>query len=190
VSIQTPASLLDRLRHPEADDAWPRFVELYTPLIFFWAIRLGVPPSDVNDFVQDVFAVLVREMPRFEYQTGGRFRGWLWTLVLNKRREDRRKESTRPVLLQNDGLSEVPLDGSDFVPLDETEYRQYVVERALQLMKSEFETNTWQACWETVVSDRKPSEVAEELGMTVNSVHIARSRVLRRLRSELVGLLD
>jgi RNA polymerase sigma-70 factor, ECF subfamily len=190
MSIITPVSLLDRLKHSGADDAWSRFVELYTPLILVWAKKLGVPPTDVNDFVQDIFTTLVREMPRFRYQTGGRFRGWLWTLVLNKRREGVRRASARPVLVQDDGISDVEKEGSDIVPLDEAEYRQYVVERALQLMKSEFETTTWQACWETTVNGRTPMEVAEELGISVNSVHIARSRVLRRLRSELIGLLD
>ena len=49
---------------------------------------------------------------------------------------------------------------------------------------------TWRACWEFVVSDRPAKEVAAELGLTVNAVYLAKSRVLRRLRHELVGLLD
>ena len=50
----TPASLLDRLRQPEQATAWDRFVELYTPLLFHWAQRLGQQDSDCADLVQDV----------------------------------------------------------------------------------------------------------------------------------------
>jgi RNA polymerase sigma-70 factor (ECF subfamily) len=34
------------------------------------------------------------------------------------------------------------------------------------------------------------AEVAAELGITLNAVYLAKSRVLRRLRAELHGLLD
>jgi RNA polymerase sigma-70 factor (ECF subfamily) len=37
---RTPASLLERLRRPDERQAWDRFVELYSPLIYFWACRL------------------------------------------------------------------------------------------------------------------------------------------------------
>ena len=43
---------------------------------------------------------------------------------------------------------------------------------------------------EFVVRDRPAADVAAELGISVNSVYLAKSRVLRRLREELAGLLD
>jgi hypothetical protein len=33
----TPVSLLERLRQPTPRDAWARFVQLYSPLLFHWA---------------------------------------------------------------------------------------------------------------------------------------------------------
>ena len=75
-------------------------------------------------------------------------------------------------------------------PFDEVEYRQQLVRRALQIMQAEFETTTWKACWEFVVSGRPAAEVAAELGVSVDVVYGAKSRVLRRLRQELDGLLD
>jgi RNA polymerase sigma-70 factor (ECF subfamily) len=54
----------------------------------------------------------------------------------------------------------------------------------------EFQPVTWKACWEFVVCDRKADDVASELGVSVNAVYLAKSRVLRRLREELAGLLD
>jgi RNA polymerase sigma-70 factor (ECF subfamily) len=72
----------------------------------------------------------------------------------------------------------------------EAEFQQHLVMRALQLMQSEFQPVTWKACWEHVVCDRPAAEVANELGITVNAVYLAKSRVLRKLRQELQGLLD
>lgn len=63
----TPASLLYRLRQPEEKLAWDRFVELYSPLLFHWASQLGYQESDRADLVQDVFVILWRKLPEFEY---------------------------------------------------------------------------------------------------------------------------
>jgi RNA polymerase sigma-70 factor (ECF subfamily) len=73
---------------------------------------------------------------------------------------------------------------------DEVEYRQQLVGRALKLMQTEFQPATWKACWECVVMDRPAADVARELGITLNAVYLAKSRVLRRLHQELDGLIE
>lgn len=73
--------------------------------------------------------------------------------------------------------------------MEEREYRTYLVGRAL-IMAADFEQATWQACWDTLMLGRPTAEVAAELGITVNAVYLARSRVLSRLRPDLAGLLD
>ncbi|MBX9628519.1 MAG: sigma-70 family RNA polymerase sigma factor, partial [Gemmataceae bacterium] len=100
----TPVSLLESLRRPDPGPAWDRFVLLYTDLLFTWAHRLGAAGPDADDLVQDVFAVLVRELPAFRYSSGGRFRGWLWTVVRNKARERARRPA---VPVAAGGLSDV-----------------------------------------------------------------------------------
>jgi RNA polymerase sigma-70 factor (ECF subfamily) len=72
----------------------------------------------------------------------------------------------------------------------EVEYRQHLVRKALEVMRAEFESKTWQACWEHVVSEKTAAEVGRELGMSEAAVYVAKSRVLRRLRQELDGLLN
>jgi RNA polymerase sigma-70 factor (ECF subfamily) len=183
----TPASLLERLRGPTEQVAWERFVQLYTPLLCRWARRLGFQGQDEADLVQDVFALLVRKMPEFRYDPHRRFRGWLWTVTLNKARERYRQPAPRQAA---DGvLAEVPARPDDD-GLDEAEYREYLVRRALELMQAEFQPTTWKAFWECVTAARPAAEVAAELGISVDSVYAAKSRVLRRLRRELEGLLD
>jgi RNA polymerase sigma-70 factor (ECF subfamily) len=182
----TSPSLLEKLRHPNERAAWERFVDLYAPLLHHWARRLGRQASDADNLVQDVLVTLLEELPRFDYQPGRPFRGWLWTVTLNKHRKQLRV--TVPVL-RAIGVEdrEVP-DAAEEV--EEAEYRRYLVDRALRLMRADFEPATWKACWEYVVEGRAPAAVAAELGVTVNAVHLAKARVLKRLRQELAGLLD
>ncbi|HEY2154472.1 MAG TPA: sigma-70 family RNA polymerase sigma factor, partial [Isosphaeraceae bacterium] len=87
----------------------------------------------------------------------------------------------------------VEVDGDGDPPgraFEEAEYRRRLVLRALQVMKTDFQPATWRACWENVVDGRTAGDVARELGITINSVYLAKARVLRRLHLELDGLLD
>jgi RNA polymerase sigma-70 factor (ECF subfamily) len=185
----TSFSLLERLKQPLAEDAWRRFVDLYTPLLFFWARRLGLQEQDAADLVQEVFALLIQKLPAFTYDPQGSFRGWLRTVMQNKWRERQRGKShgavpAEPALLDNLASPDPVLE------LSEEEFQQRLTVRAMQLMQAEFEPTTWRACWEHVVGGREAAEVARELGITVNAVYLAKSRVLRRLRQELAGMLD
>lgn len=183
----TSASLLERLRSPGEQAAWNRFIELYAPVLRLWALRLGLQANDADDLVQEVFAVLLRELPRFDYEPPRRFRGWLWTVTQNKWREQRRRKMPQTVPA---GIAENLAIPDGIEALCEAEYRDQLVRRVAEFLREEFQPNTWKAFWECVVADRPGAEVARELGMTENAVYIAKGRVLRRLRQEVDGLLD
>jgi RNA polymerase sigma-70 factor (ECF subfamily) len=184
----TSISLLERLRQPSDQDAWRRFVHLYSPLLYYWARGVHLPAADAADLVQEVLLVVVEKMPEFVYDPHRSFRGWLRTVTLNKWRERCRKYASAPPM--NDaGLSGLT-DGNGTDLFAETEYRQWLVRQALEIMQGEFEPTTWKACWETTVSGRPAAEVAAELKVSVDVVYGAKSRVLRRLREELAGLWD
>lgn len=61
---------------------------------------------------------------------------------------------------------------------------------ALKIMRRDFEPTTWKACWENVAMGRPAAEVAEELGISRGAVYVATSRVLKRLRKELAGMME
>ncbi len=183
----TSISLLQRLRTTTEQAAWERFVQLYTPLLCQWARRLGLSGADEADLVQDVFALLLQKLPKFQYESQGRFRGWLWTVTLNKWREQRRRHLPT---LQADSQACDPAGPDPVVAFSEAEYQKYLVQRALELMKDEFQPATWQAFWDCVVEEQSAAEVGRRLGISENAVYLAKGRVLRRLRQELEGLLD
>jgi RNA polymerase sigma-70 factor (ECF subfamily) len=185
----TPPSLLDRLRQPGERQAWDRFVELYTPLIYYWARGVGLQAEDAADLVQDVFVLLLRKLPEFSYDRHRSFRAWLRTVTLNKWREKRRRPTPPLAGPGEANLDEVP-DANRAADFWEAEYRARLAEHALDIMRTDFQATTWKAFWEYVVGGRPAAEVAAELHITVGAVHAARFRILTRLREELRGLID
>lgn len=187
MSNTTSLSLLQRLRQPGDHASWERFVRLYTPLIYYWARHAGLQPSDASDLVQEVFTALLKIMPGFELDPSKRFRSWLRTVTLNKWREKQRRRSAVPVAAEQLDALEDPAVPE---PFGEADYRQQLVGQALKIMQAEFHPVTWKACWEYVVCERPPADVAAQFGISIDSVYAAKSRVLRRLRQELDGLVD
>ena len=186
----TSVTLLDQLRRGAAPEAWKRFVDIYSPILLRYAISRGVHRDAAGDLIQDVFVVLVEKLPTFEYRPDGGFRQWLFTVLLNKWRDRKRAAARAPVVSAGSHLPDPPEGDDPADMIGEAEYRQQVVARAVDLMKSEFEPATWKACWEHGVLGRPAAEVAAELGVTANAVYLSTSRVLRRLRGSLRGLLD
>jgi RNA polymerase sigma-70 factor (ECF subfamily) len=184
----TSVTLLQRLRQRDARDAWARFVNLYTPLLYFWVRRIGLQEQDAADLVQDVLTTLVEKLPEFEYDPEKSFRAWLRTVTLNRWRNSQRRRTVQSLGSHAEILADPAPEQID--SLAEDEYRQYLVGRALRLMEAEFEPITWQMFQQYAVQGQAPDEVAAQLGVRVDSVYTAKSRVLRRLRQELEGLLD
>src|SRR5262249_24063125 len=134
----TSTSLLERLRQSGATEAWRRFVQRYTPLLFYWARGMGLPADAAADLVQDVLVVSAQKLPAFTYDQSKSFSGWLRTVALNKWRERSRRFATRPEQAGDSGLEEVA-DRTPVAAFEEAEYREQLVRRALQIMKAEFE---------------------------------------------------
>jgi RNA polymerase sigma-70 factor (ECF subfamily) len=183
----TSPTLLERLRQPGQKEAWERFVQLYSPLIYYWARRTGLQTQDASDLVQEVFTLLLRKLPEFEYDGKKSFRGWLRMVTLNKWKEKRRRQQGPSA---TDEELEQLAAGDHASALWEKEYQQYLVGRALEIMKAQFEPTTWKACWAHTVEGKPAAEVAARLKISANAVYLATSRVLQRLRTELDGLMD
>jgi RNA polymerase sigma-70 factor, ECF subfamily len=188
--MNTPLSLIERIRDPSDAASWRRLVDLYSPLIRRW-LRREVAGPDEDDIVQEVLAAVLRAMPTFEHSgRPGAFRHWLRTTTAHHLSTFCRARRTRAA-----GASPAVWDllenpESDPSHAWDREHDEFVVRRLLDLMEPEFTTTTWQAFRRQVIDGLRPAEVAAELDTSVNAVLIAKSRVLARLRQEGRGLLD
>lgn len=185
----TSESLLLRLKNARDQQAWSRFVRLYSPMLFRWAQGTGLQAQDAADLVQEVLTVVFRKLPSFQYDPSKSFRSWLRTITLNKFREFCRRRSVSKNAASESALAQFAVEqdaGSDW----DLTYQRSLFESAMKILESEFRPKTWQAVKIFVIENRPAAEIAAETGVSVWTIYAAKSRLMARLREELRGLLD
>jgi RNA polymerase sigma-70 factor (ECF subfamily) len=176
------------------EDAWRRFVDLYSPLIYEWCRHCGLQPEDAADVGQEVFGGVAAGVARFRRdRPDDSFRGWLWTITKNKVRDHFRrlegKTRAQGGTKAQQQLAQVPEQaaestGTGVVPDHRLELR------AAEVVRAGVEPRTWRAFWLVAVEGQSPAIVAESLGMSLEAVYVAKFRVRRKIREELDGLVE
>ncbi len=186
--MDTSPSLLERLAAAPSDDDWRRLADLYAPLLRAWLARAGVPPADRDDLLQDVLMAVVRDVGRFDRRGPGAFRAWLRGILANRVRDHARRWAARPPAggLDPDALADPASDPSRQW---DREHDEWVAARALARVRAEVTPPTWAAFARQVLDGRPARDAAAELGVSVNAVLVAKSRVLKRVRAEVAGLV-
>ncbi len=184
----TSVSLLERLKNarPDASD-WHRLQGIYLPLIERWLGRVPGLGDEARDLAQEVFIVLVRELPRFERQREGSFRAWLRRVTVNKVRSHRKRRNRTPLVAVNPAekfLERLADPSGDLAREWDDEHDRHVFQKLLTIVESDFSPTTWDAFRRFALDDVPAAQVAAELGLSVNAVLQAKSRVLKRLREE------
>ncbi len=188
----TSVSLLDRLKRAEpAATDWGRLQEIYLPLIARWLARVPGLGAEADDLAQEVFVVVVGEIPRFERQRQGSFRAWLRQVTVNRARTHRRRRRRAPAGLdRGDDFLDRLADPNDKLSHEwDLDHDRYVFQKLQTIVRPDFNDTTWQAFERFGVGGQTAAAVAAELGMTANAVIQAKARVLKRLRDEAGELL-
>ena len=192
--METSESLLVRLRDAPTEDDWQRLDDAYRPLLRAWMARAGVAASDVDDLVQDVLLVVFREVAGFEWRGQGAFRAWLRTILANRVRDHFRGQKYRPTATGGSDfqswLDELESPDSALSRRLDREHDEHVAASLMNRVQGDFEPATWQAFRRHVLEGEPAAPVAEALGLSLNSVLLAKSRVLKRLRQEAAGLVE
>ena len=193
----TRPSLLIRLRDSQDAQAWAEFLEIYTPLIERLARRRGLQDADAADLAQDVFRALMLTIADWDPDPArGSFRGWLSrvarNMIVNRLVALRRQPQGSGDTGFGRWLQEQP-EPSERIETEsefDEERRKRLFAWGAEQARSEFRPATWEAFWRTAVEGRAPADVARELGITVGSVYVAKSRVLARIRCKIEEDLD
>jgi RNA polymerase sigma-70 factor (ECF subfamily) len=190
----TRQSLLVRAQAGD-EGAWQDLTDLYRPLIVGWLRHQAVPASEVDDLVQDIFLSVVRNLSSFRHSgRRGAFRSWL-RAIAHSRACDFWRARGRQALASGDSdvaeaLRQLEDPDSELNRQWDEEHNQYVLRCLLDVMELEFETSTVQAFRRVALEGASSEQAAQELGLSVGAVYIAKSRVLHRLRQEAEGLID
>ncbi len=187
-STATRLSLISRIRQNDSA-AWTELVDLYEPLVEFWCRRHGIVEREVHDLVQEVFFSVSRSIERYQPSgSSGSFRGWLWGVTRHKILDALRREKRQPIA--QGGSTALQIAHSIPDQLDEQDAAEksefgLLVHRALEQVRAEFESRSWQAFWRTTIDGQAVAVVAEQLSLSAATVRQHRSRILRRLRQQL-----
>jgi len=189
----TSVSLLDRLRAARPDDAeWLRLEAIYQPLIRRWLGRVPGLGDEAADLTQEIFLVMVREIPRFERHREGSFRAWVRQITVNVLRNHRRRHLRRPVVGLDpcnaflDGLAD---SNSELAREWDLDHDRQIFQKLQMVVRPEFSPTTWEAFRRFALDGLPAAQVAAELGLSVNAVTLAKSRILKRLREVAGDLL-
>jgi RNA polymerase sigma-70 factor, ECF subfamily len=188
------STLLQRVK-AQRPEAWARLADLYGPVVYRWCRQTGVSRDDAPDLVQEVFAAVALHIGGFRHdRPGDSFAAWLRTVTRNKILDYYRSRRGRPVAQGGTDAQERFLQVPELPDAAETsdpqEVNRLLVPAGLELVRAEFEEHTWEAFRRAAILGQPPARVAAELGMSVQAVYKAKSRVLRRLRQELDGLME
>ena len=189
----TQAGLVVRLRNADDEAAWADFIDVYEPLIYRLVRSRGLQDADAREVTQEVLWSVSRAVDSWDPDPErGSFRAWLATIARNLTVNylTRTQRPTRGT--GRTSFHELLKQHPDVATDDSQEFDLELGRRlfvcASDRVRVQVRAATWEAFWRTTIDDRSAADTAEELGLTIGAVYIARSRVMFRLRKEVERL--
>jgi RNA polymerase sigma-70 factor (ECF subfamily) len=162
-------------------------------LIYSYCRRQGLQEADAADISQDVLLQAARSLRTFEYRPErGRFRDWLGTVTRHRIARFLRRQQHQVRAVggpESDELLEravTPEADAEWT----AEFNAQVLRVALERVRPQVEPATWRAFQCVWLEHRPAVETARETGLPVDGVYAAKSRVLKRLRDEVLMLSE
>jgi RNA polymerase sigma-70 factor (ECF subfamily) len=185
--LPTRRSLLSRLRAWDDRESWNTFYETYGRLLFRYAVKAGLTPSEAEDVVQDTVLSVAKEMPKFEYNPErGSFKGWLHQIVRRRVVDHlRRRPREQPQEAESMDLGDRAEAQGDWESLWDAEWARHVTARAVERVKAQVSARQFQIFSLAVLQEQPGPEVCRTLGVNAAMVYLARHRVGRLLKKEL-----
>ena len=135
---------------------------------------------------------MVRGIPTFERQREGSFRTWVRGITVNVLRNYRRRQVRKPAVVLDpcdSFLDRLAKPNSELAREWDLDHDRHIFQKLQTAVQPAFDPATWEAFRRFAIEGRPAAQVAAELGLTVNAVTLAKSRILKRFREEAGDLL-
>lgn len=208
-SIPTRQSLLARLKDLGDQKSWGEFFNAYWRLIHATALKAGLTEVEAQEVVQEVMIAAAKKMPNFTYEPKkDSVKGWLLSVTRWKVADQFRKREKAPSLsrLTPEGAlraseSNMPSDDTNrtstvermpdpgSLALDtiwEGEWHENLLRAALERVKQTVNPAHYEIYHLHVVQGLSPRQTARALGVSTAAVYLAKHRVVRLLRREIL----
>ena len=173
----TNKALLQRVREGD-EKAWNEFYDRYAKMIRMAGRRQGLSSEECQDLMTEVMVIFWQKMAGFIYMPEkGRFRSYLNRIAdfvsLKMHRANRRYAQAPEV--------------SDYPECVDTdcmnEWRDYLLEKALEDLRANVDTVTYMAFHLLTFQHRTVKEVAAITGKRANTIYGMRFRCMERLKA-------
>ncbi len=176
-------------------EAWNHIVHLYGPLVAKWCHRSGLNEDDTADVFQETFRALASNIHSYApTRAVGSFRSWLRSIAGSKIADHFRRLKRQPVGKGGTDANLAMANTADPLSVDdENEAAQehaIIVQRAMEIIRPEFEPQNFEAFRQVALEGRSATEVAAVLKLSPQAIRQANYRIRRRLRLILEGLVD
>ena len=196
--LPTRQSLLSRLRDCQDQDGWREFFDTYWRLIYNVARQSGLADAEAQDVVQNTFIYLVRRMPKFQYDRArGSFKSWLRRVTRSRISVFRRRAQAQEPALPELALEEDDANVWESIPdpagdaLDEVWQREWednLVKAALRRVRSKVSAQQLMIFELAALGEVPLKQVARKLGVSLMQVYLARHRVGKLFKEEVLRL--
>ena len=164
-------------------DEFTREALSYVDSLYGTALRLTRRPADAEDLVQDTYLKAFRSAAQF--RRGTNLKAWLFTILHNTYRNNRRHDGRNPVDVDSDYVDQAPQPAHEYSP--EQLLTRATLDADLQEALDALPEAFRQAVWLRDVEELTSAEIAGVLDVPIGTVmsRISRGRraLLERLQS-------
>lgn len=185
----TTSVVLEKLHDYDERTAWTLLVEHYRDLLVRYARRSGLSAADAQDAAQEALMAFAEAYRAGRYsRERGRLKHWLFGIarrqILSVQRRGR-----GPAALPPEAVDELAAASDPLEQVWEEEWQRTVFERAIEQVRSEVQTKTFEIFRLSALEQWTTDRIAGELEVATTQVYNAKHRVMKRL-SELVGAYE
>ena len=189
-TTRTTTALLEGLFDPANELVWLEFDQRYRPIVVAFARKLGLSDADAADVAQETLTQFVKEYGAGKYdRSRSRLRSWLIGIAKYRVAGVYRKRASKREARGQSAIVDMT-DEDGLVGVWEAERRAVILREAMTQLRDKTKTDerTITAFEMHVVNQMPVAAVAEELGISVQDVYLAKSRVAARLREILATI--
>ena len=182
-SQPTRISLLELAQSGKDHPAWEELLAYYRPFVRRILTHLDVSSSDLDDVCQLTLMRLWRDLANYQHQPNrARFRSWLSKLIHNTAMDWHRSQRRNRHTMSTDSsrLEQPMMCESELEQRIEKEWRQHIVNLALERLKSVFSGNALDVFVRSVEGE-SAAKISRDLNIREESVYVLTHRVKKRL---------
>ena len=180
----TRQSLLIRIRDRKNAEAWQEFFDLYSPLLYRYALDRGLGHDDAEDIRASCYETIVKKISEFDYETGNSgFRAWLRTMV-NRRVIDFFRKKKVPLADSSD-LRTLADDQKALDEIWDRNWRLHHIRFCVAQVGKRVKPQTFEVFQLLTEQERSVDDVCQQMGMGRDQVYKIKSRFLELVREEM-----